>query len=107
MNNKLKSFACIIILTLVISACSNPVDSALNKEEAAISRYEKKAANKEATAKDLQELQTEISAIDLKFKDHVAEKDITPQQMQRGQDLAERYAHIMMNNAFDGLGEDR
>lgn len=108
MNNKLKSATCIVITMFVMSACTgNKIESALNKEEAAISKYEKKAANNKATAKDFQELQSKIEALTIEFKNNAAEKDITPEQMQRGQQLAERYEHIMMNNIFDGMDESK
>ena len=107
MNNKLKTFSCIAMLMLIMSACSNPVDSVLNKAEVAISRYEKKAENKKATAKDFEELQTEMKTLTLYLKDNVAGKNITPKQEQRAQQLAERYEKIMINTDFDEIDENK
>ena len=105
MKKKLNLFILSVAFSVVMISCTGKIDSMLNKEEKALDKYEAKAKAGKAKSEDLKELQSELSALTEDLKDISVEKDITPEQEKRGEQLAERYADIVLNQALESTNE--
>jgi uncharacterized damage-inducible protein DinB len=91
----------LVFIALCFTACTtNKIDSALNRQEKALDKYEAKQKAGKATAEDLQQLASELNAAKLEFKNDVsAEADITPEQQQRAEKIENRYEDMVMHAA--------
>ena len=105
MKKKLNLFILSVAFSAVMISCTGKIDSILNNEEKALDKYEAKTKAGKATLEDMKELQLELSNLTADLKNISVEKDITPEQQKRGEQLAERYSDIVLNQAFESTSE--
>jgi arsenate reductase-like glutaredoxin family protein len=99
MNTKIKlpAFVIALFVTLFLTACGNKVDSALDKVENILSKYEDKTKNKTMTKEDMKDMERQIgentSAII-----STPQSEWTSAQKDRFKKISERGSQIVRDN---------
>jgi hypothetical protein len=76
----------------LLTACSNKVDKTLDKMEDILDRYEKKVQNRTFSRRDLQDMSTQVTALDEEFRTQVGkpQSDWTDSERARSARLTAR-----------------